>query len=495
MVMADTASRIAKNTTYLTMALVIQKVIAFFFFLIIARQLGGEGTGIYISAFSFAAFFGVFVDLGLAPVITREIARKPEKTTELLRATVSLKLFLSAAVYLCLLAVVYLLKTLSLAHPPLEVVAVAGLIMILDSFVLTGSSVFRGWQNLWFESVVVIVNKVAVFAFGLLVLWLAPSAFAVAIAILCGGIASFFLLTHYLGLRIQQPWWPRIDTTAWKKLLSMATPFAVAAFFATAYAHFDSILLTILKGNEAVGLYSVASKTMNAFTFIPSAFAVALYPAMSADYRHSAAHLTNLLEQSLRYLLLLSAPIAAGLFLFADFFVRRLGADYAESAIAVQILMPSLIFVFLSYPFGALLNATDRQHWQTTVIASGMILNTALNIFLIPAYSFIGASISWFITNMMVIILAAVLAKKVVNYRLYPLIITTLRTSLAIALMTFCVILLRPLLSELAIIPIAALSYIMVLFITREVSAEDWRGMLALLRNPRLDDQPTKPIT
>jgi O-antigen/teichoic acid export membrane protein len=115
--MVTSARTIAQNTTYLTMALIIQKVIAFFFFLMIARRLGGAGTGEYVSAFAFSSFFGVLVDLGLGSVITREIARYPSRSEHYLRATIGAKLFLSVGVFVLLLVAVGILELFNLGHP------------------------------------------------------------------------------------------------------------------------------------------------------------------------------------------------------------------------------------------------------------------------------------------------------------------------------------------------------------------------------------------
>lgn len=482
--MAQQTERLAKNTTYLTVALVLQKVIAFFFFLIIARRLGGVGTGLYVSAFSFSSFFGVLVDFGLSSVLTRELARHPEKTQEYLRASIGLKVILAAIVYAVLLISVYVLDFFGANHPPLDVVAIAGLVMVFDSFVLTGTSVFRGWQNLWYESVVVVINKFAVFAIGCLMLWLVPSPLTVALSILIGGVLSLVLLTHYLGRRQPKPWLPSFDIQVWKELLQLSRPFAIAGFFATAYAQIDSILLTVLKGSEAVGLYSVAAKTMNAFSFIPSAYAAALYPAMSNDADNDS-RLAFLLQQSLRYLAIISVPIAVGLFLLAHEFVTRVGQEYAATADAVRILMPGLVCMFLSFPLGALLNATNRQHWQTGVIAGTTIFNLALDIVLIPRYSFIGASWAWLAANIVMLIAGLILSRFVVHYSLSTVLKTFFKTALAAMLMGAVVFFLRDRAHVILIVPAAAIIYSLALLLSGELTAADLRELQRIFRGPK----------
>lgn len=473
---------IAQNTAYLTTALVVQKIIAYIFFLVIASVLGTEGTGEYVAAFSFTGLFSVLVDLGLSNVLVREIARHPERSADYFRNVVGLKLVLGAIAFSLLLVTIGLLDWFGAEHPSLSLVAVAGIVMFLDSMVLSGSSVFRGWQNLKLESIVVVVQKTGILIAGLLALWWFATPFTLAVAILIGGIAAYWLITSYLSTRIKQPWWPRFDWAIQKQLMVIAWPFALAAFFAMGYAHIDSILLSIMQGNSAVGLYSVASKTMNAFVFVPSAFVAAIYPAMSAAYASNKEHLTELTHVSLRFLLIIGAPIAIGLFLLAEPFVGLIGSEYADSVLAVKLLIPSLAFMFLTYPIGSLLNATDRQTWQTAILGIGLVCNVGLNVYLIPQYSFIGASIAWSLTNILMFSVGLSMMSRIVDILNMRLFISVFRVSLSVLAMAGIVILT---INNFVLIPIilGALAYGSALFVLREVTVREVFGLLKLLKH------------
>ena len=122
--------RLTKNTTYYTTALVIQKILSFFYFVLIARMIGVTDAGKYIFALSFTTIFSVFVDFGLTPVLIREIAKDKGKTHRYLSNIVSLKIILGLVVW----AIVILLVNL-LGYPPITktLVYLAGLVMVLDS--------------------------------------------------------------------------------------------------------------------------------------------------------------------------------------------------------------------------------------------------------------------------------------------------------------------------------------------------------------------------
>jgi O-antigen/teichoic acid export membrane protein len=68
-------NNIAKNTSYFTLALIIQKVITFSYFTILARNLDPDYLGKYFLAISITTMFSVIIDIGLSNLLTREVAK------------------------------------------------------------------------------------------------------------------------------------------------------------------------------------------------------------------------------------------------------------------------------------------------------------------------------------------------------------------------------------------------------------------------------------
>ncbi len=93
--MTEKITSIARNTSYFTLALVIQKVISLSYFTIYARVLGPGDLGQYYFAISITSIFSIFIDFGLGNVITREIAKRSDKAAALLGNVLSMKLIFS----------------------------------------------------------------------------------------------------------------------------------------------------------------------------------------------------------------------------------------------------------------------------------------------------------------------------------------------------------------------------------------------------------------
>ena len=473
---------IAQNTVWLTVALVFQKILAFFFFLIIARKLGSVGTGQYVAAFSFSSLFGVFIDLGFSPVITREIARLPERSSIFLQVSIIIKLLLSSLIYPILLGVILLLQYLGAGHPPLELVAITGLIMIVDSLSLTLTSLLRGWHNLFYEAVAVVINKISILIIGVVALIVWANPLAVIVAVLLGSLITLAILISVIFSKISPFEYFSIQGQVLKELVSKAWPFAIATIFSTIYAHLDSILLSIINGSQAVGLYSVAAKTMNAFGFIPTAFSAALFPSLSTDFGRGGTRLEFLVDQALRYLLIISAPLSVGLCLFADFFVSLIGPDYKMAATAVRILMPSLAFMFMAYPFGALLNATNNQYWQTTIIVIGTIFNAGINLLLIPTFSYVGASSAWLFTNVSVLAIEYLVVKKLFDFKFRFFRKSLISVGIAMVGMVLTIYLMPRAQFPILTISLAGTIYLLILYLTREISKADAATLIGIFR-------------
>src|SRR3989338_3989417 len=107
--MSEKITNIAKNTSYFTLALVLQKVISFTYFVLIARALGPEDLGKYYFAISFASIFSILIDLGLTNVLTREIAKTKDKANAYLGACLAIKLPLSVLTGLLIIILANLL--------------------------------------------------------------------------------------------------------------------------------------------------------------------------------------------------------------------------------------------------------------------------------------------------------------------------------------------------------------------------------------------------
>ncbi|MEK6853817.1 MAG: polysaccharide biosynthesis C-terminal domain-containing protein, partial [Nanoarchaeota archaeon] len=175
----------------------------------------------------------------------------------------------------------------------------------------------------------------------------------------------------------------------------------------------DTLMLSAMKGYAATGLYGAAYRITEALTFIPIVVVTAVFPALSKLHTQSRESVKAVYEKTFYYLLIAAVPMAVGLTIIADRVVLFFyGQEFAASVIALKLLVWAEALIFVHYVMGFLLNAIDKQHLFTIVTAAYTAANVALNLVLIPKYSYAGAAAVAVITQAIAVLALYYLCTK-----------------------------------------------------------------------------------
>ena len=461
---------IAKNTSYLTLALILQKIISFTYFTLLARYLGPEDLGKYYFAISFTTIFAIFIDLGFANVLIREIAKDNTKVSRFLGNVLGMKLPLAAFSILSAFTLINVLHYDTLIK---SLVYISCISMVLDSFTLTFFSSVRGFHNLKYESISSIIFQVIILIFGYSALLLGGGLIsamaAVALASLYNFIYSFSVVVYKLKVSVKIFY----DKPIIKNIISISWPFALFAVFQRLYTYLDSVLLAFFAGNAAVGLYQIAFKIVFALQFLPMAFTASLYPAMSSYWKNDKKQLAVSFERALNYLTIISWPIILGIILLADKIVLLFKSEFTEAIIPLQVSMIALFFIFINFPVGSLLNACDRQKRNTLNMGIVMVFSVILNFILIPRFQVVGASITVLFSNILMFILGMVVVGKIINYHPTKNLVVFLKSFLAAGIMGAFIFFGKEYLHILILIPLGSILYFVFLFLLKGFKKED----------------------
>jgi O-antigen/teichoic acid export membrane protein len=465
--------KVVRNTAYLVTAFVGQKLLSFVYFMVIARTVGAEGAGRYFIAVTFTTLFSIFVDLGLANVLVREVAKFPEKAGALLSNVLGIKAILAA---LTVIAVQVTARLLDYPPETVLMISIASAVMALDSVHLVLYAVMRGFQNLKYEAVGVVSGQFITIVAGSAFLFLGKPLPFLVLALLLGSswnvLWSWFSVSRRFGLKAMFS----LDRSLVRFFWSVTIPFALAGIFSRVYSYIDTIMLSKMIDEASVGLYGVAYKIAFAFQFMPMAFAAAVYPAMSELYVKDRSKLAALFMAATNYLLLIVAPLTVGIAVLAPEFVLLLsGSEFAGSVAPLRYLMASLVFAFLYWPAGSLLNASDRQAKNTAAMGITMIVNIALNAALIPVFGIEGAGMSALVGNFTLWVAALLSARGVVAFDLRTFVLIAMKTGIAVLCMGAVIHLLRDALNVLLVIPAGAIVYVGVLLLVGGVTVPELR--------------------
>jgi len=482
--MAEKIVNIAKNTSYYTLALVMQKIISFSYFVIIARALGPEDLGKYYFALSFTTIFAVFIDLGLSSVLTRETAKTPERAQAIFSNILAIKIPLA----LVTLAATWLTINL-LGYPELarQLVYLSSISMILDSFTLSFFAVSRGFHNLSFESIASIVFQLIVLGAGLIALRLGFGARALMTGLALASVFNFI----YSLLVVKRHWRvslrPRFDKSLAKLIIAIALPFALFGIFQRVYLYLDSVLLSFFSGDREVGIYQVAFKIIFALQFLPMAFSASLYPAFASYWAKNRQQLAITFERAMIYLMIISLPIAVGIIVIADKLVLVFRSGYSDSVLPLQITMVAVVFNFLMFGVGALLNACDRQKINTVIMGSVTAISVLLNLLLIPRYGAVGASLTVAITTAINFFWSMSIVPQITDYNRKRVLKIFLKTAAATTLMAFLVYFTKERFNIFLVILASGTFYINLIFALGGFKKEDLASIISSFRKKEVE--------
>ncbi len=479
--------RVAKNTTYLTLALIGQKILSFAYYFILARLAGFSTTGDYLGALSFITLFSIFIDLGLTQAFIRQTARDATEGVRHFQQIITLKLLSAGLVVAALFTAIALLDSFGRSHPDSFFIRWAAVIMVIDSLTLTCYGYFRGIQRLEFESFGTILHRITVMVVGITGLVLGAPPFITMIAVLAGSIANFFFVTFHLW---QQgvSWRPRWHASTVRRLLLVALPFFVAGFFSAVYASSDNVLLSIFDSRREVGLFGTASKIVVAFQILPAALVAAIFPAMSAAFIQDKAKLRRIFTSSMQYLMVIAVPVMIVLVLLAKEIVLLLGGSsvWLAAAWPLQVLALGLPFLFLNFPVGYLLNSSNEQTRNTINIAITVILNVGLNLLFIEEYSYRSVAVISTTSSALLFILGLWRVRQIIAIDWPTLGKTLLKTMLAGFVIAFLGWWLLPQVTGRSGAAVAAgamaIVYVMLIFFLRLVNRQDVLAMIQRFR-------------
>jgi len=476
----NVAKTATKNIFFLSLADILSKIINFFYVALTARYLGAANYGMLMFALAFVEICSIGLDLGLSTVLTREVAKDKSRMNKYVNNILSIKLGLS----LITLIIIGLILYLTSYRQELDIVIIVLLSMtVMNSLTSVFNSIFQAHNKMQFVSVGRILISLITFLGALALIGakasVADFSYLYLVASLVVFVISWFIYKLYFKGKISLSF----NIKFWKYILKLALPFAASVIFAAIYYRIDSVMLKIFTDDAEVGYYNAAYGLIFAISFIQAIVISAIFPIMSKLYLESKSLLQTVFVNSFKLLAVLAFPIGVGVTLLADKFILIIyGAGYGNSILVLKILIWSLVFMLLNITFANLLNVINKQKIVAYQIIAASIFNVLANLYAIPKYGLLGASLTTVISEIFVFTLLLV-----ISYRLkFNL---KLKTWIMLFKISFCSIMMGGLIflvrefNIFYIILLAVLSYFILVYITRVVRKSDLKLYYKLILN------------
>jgi O-antigen/teichoic acid export membrane protein len=393
---------VAKNTGVLFVSQIISYILGFFFIMYITRYLGPEEYGILSFALAFTTIFGIMADLGLSQFIVREISRDPSLAPKYLGNALGIKIIASL---LTLILAALIINGLNYPAKTVDVVYLIALYVLFNSFIQLFYSLFQSYEKMEYQAIGLVLTNILLLVLALLGIHLNMDLVYFALVYF---IVSLIILIYVAVVSLRKFIIPKIefDLDFSRKVLGESLFFVLAMVFTEIYFNIDSVMISLLVGNTAVGFYNAAYKLIFILMFIPGVLVISMFPVMSKHFK-SAKNLLKLeYERMFKYLFIIALMILVFGFIFADKIILIIyGSAFIPSISALQILICVIPIIFITYLSGNLLGSINKQRFVAIVTAASAVLNVILNLFLIPQFSYFGASVATVLTELCVLIL------------------------------------------------------------------------------------------
>lgn len=379
---------------------------------LITGYLGQDGFGMYATMLAFFALFNAVVDLGLGPVTAREISRENANESLILGKVVALRLLAS----LCLIVVAPL--AIVFFHYPVELkiaIFLAACATVFSTFSLVMNGVFQ--KRL-------IMDKIAFVELGgklfqVFLIWVAirlhtgflPVAATLVAALIFNACLAYILSRHYIRFALS------FDTVFWREFLHESLPMGATAIITFAYFKFDTILLSLFQPAAQVGIYNVAYKIVENLIFFPAMIVGLILPLLSRYVYTDRERFEEIAGKTSKVFLVMITPLVVGTwFLAPDIVAIISGSGFDASVPILRILIFALACIFFGNYFNMILVVSNAQRKLMTALFVVAVVNVAVNLVLIPRYSYWGAAYTSLLTELLVALITGTIVYRHLHY-------------------------------------------------------------------------------
>lgn len=374
--------RILKNTSVLLGASFVSQLANFGFVIHIARAYGPNLFGEYSFALSLGSLLSVLVGLGTNKLLIRKCSQNPELWQS--QAGLLFPVQTALAIMICVL-VIGIAKFLGIAGTELHVVVIVASFQLLApiwnlfaiGFTATERMAYAAMADAGGRLFILLAGSIAILL-GADIQWVV---FMMPVSALLALIVLSRLATREFGVPIF-----RFNISEVTKLLREAAPFFGIAALSIVYARTGLLLLRSIGGPSEVGVFASAERLVMAASILHVTFSNAIFPVLVRLATSDKDRFQQLANRCTRLVVLITAPLATVLFIFApDLVVMLYGDPYREAIGVLRIATWLIAMRGLTAILSNIGIAVDRKSLVLASSAGGVVLLVASSLLLTPS--------------------------------------------------------------------------------------------------------------
>jgi len=381
---------------------------------ILTRSLGKEGFGEYSIILAYLYIFSLFADFGLYSLLLREMSASEKDAQKIFSHIFFIRIVFLIVVFSCSLLLIRFFPYSDAVKNNLIYGICIYAFMSLNQII---TAVFQKHLSMFVVAISEVLGRlfqVAFFVF--LVLGNQASLdrflYGSMIATCINFIILFFARRRWMTFSFS------LDKNMLRYLLVEAWPMGVSIIFVFVYFKMDSIILSIMKGVEAVGIYNSAYKIFENLIIFPAIFIGLVIPLLSKLYLDDKEQFKKLFQRTQDALVIGAIPLVCGGIVLSGPVLHLIaGKDFVVAQESFIFLLCAVFFVFIANLYGAVVIILKKQKLATVVYALGAVFNFIANLYFIKQYSYNGAAVVTLATELLVTSLLFLIVVKEVGFK------------------------------------------------------------------------------
>jgi len=385
--------KILENFFSLTTLQSVNSILPVIVLFYLIRVIGPEKFGLIAFAQALIQYFLIVTDYGFNLTATRRISvfrDQKRKVWQIFSAVMSVKLILSAASFLILLAIVYFIPRFG--QDPL--------VYLLSFGVVIGNTLFPVWYLQGTEKMkyIAVINIICgiLYTASILLLVKSPTNYLDVPALtslfsIISGLLGFYITIRKFKVKfITQPFEKIKEefTEGWDVFVSIV---AINAYTAS-----RTFAVGLLTNNIITGYYSIAERIANFVqTFPLYSLSQAVYPKISKIFADSEERALKLMRKIQNTTIAVYSLVLPVVFLLTPWIVWIFcGREFKEVILATRILLVSVFFIVSNTFRVQFLLVIERPDIYSKIHVAAAIIGLPLIFILIYFFSYVGAACS-----------------------------------------------------------------------------------------------------
>jgi len=397
-IIAILRSQTIKDSFVVALGLGISAVIGFIFTILLARSLGPINFGVYSALTALAAIVYSLGDMGISNSLINFLPKKISERYQYLSTSFWMEFVVGVFILLSFGIFSFFHQTIVPGSLSKDLL-LAGVISFNYLLIIYTQGVFTADRKFWSYTASQILDSGVKIAIVFLVFKMGN--LSIGTALMANIISTLIALLVTFGKELYSIEFDFFKKSFWD-ILHFAKWIAVSRIFTVMISRIDIVLLNLLAGSYAAGIYSAASRITILFAMMAAGLGSVINPRFSSFDSNQ-----KILTYS-KKLLLLVTGVAISMILISFFAAPIItlvyGPKYLESITVFRYLILAMIpFLFTIISNSTLVYAFNQLTFYTKMMAVQTTIIVVVDLLLIPKLGYHAPAIALFVSNVFVL--------------------------------------------------------------------------------------------